>query len=73
MPITFVKGKRAATWMTLKLYCAKTGDTRNAVHARRKKGVWQDGVQCRLSPDKKLWINMEEVNNWVESTSKKVP
>lgn len=72
MPVTVIKVSRTPSWVTLRHYCARTGDTRDAVHARRKKGQWQDGVQCRLSPNRRLWINMEEVNRWVENSSKKV-
>ena len=31
-------------WVKLLRYCEITGDTPNAVHARRKKGTWLDGV-----------------------------
>lgn len=56
-------------WVKLKRYCELSGDTPNAVHARRKKGLWLDGVQCKLGPDGNLWVNLDEVEKWVESDS----
>jgi len=35
-------------WIKLLRYCELTGDTPNAVHARRKKGTWLDGVHCQV-------------------------
>lgn len=56
-------------WVKLKQHCSVTGDTSDAVHARRRKRVWVDGVHCRLGPDGNLYINPEEYNKWVESQS----
>lgn len=53
-------------WIRLALHCTATGDTPDAVHARRRKRQWQDGVQCRVGPDGNLYINPEEYNKWVE-------
>lgn len=52
-------------WVKLNRYCELTGDTPDAVHAKRKKGIWLDGVQCRLAPDRKIWVNLPAVNQWV--------
>jgi hypothetical protein len=54
-------------WVKLTKHCAATGDTPDAVHARRRKRVWKDGVQCRLGPDGNLYVNPEEYNKWIES------
>lgn len=53
-------------WVKLKKYCQDSGDTANAVHAKRKKGVWLDGIQCKIGPDGNVWINLAEVEKWVE-------
>lgn len=57
-------------WVKLKKYCLDTGDTANAVHAKRKKGVWLDGIQCKIGPDGNIWINLIEVERWVENGNK---
>ena len=53
-------------WVKLKKYCQDSGDTSNAVHAKRKKGIWLDGIQCKIGPDGNIWINLIEVERWVE-------
>jgi len=59
-------------WVRLKKYCEISGDSEDAVHQRRKKGVWIDEIQCRIAPDKKLWVNTDEVDRWVEHGSKSI-
>jgi len=57
-------------WVKLGKYTELSGDTSNAVHAKRKKGQWLDGLHCRIGPDGKLWINLNEVEKWVENGMK---
>lgn len=57
-------------WVKLKKYCEISGDTSNAVHAKRKRGMWLDGVQCKMGPDGNIWINLVEVERWVENGNK---
>jgi len=52
-------------WIKLNKYLELSGDTSDAVHARRKNGKWLDGVHCQLR-DGKLWVNTEEIDKWVE-------
>lgn len=58
-------------WIRLAKYCELSGDTPDAVHARRRKKQWVDGVHCRIAPDGNVWVNLEEVNKWVESQAPK--
>ncbi|MFO3160033.1 excisionase [Legionella pneumophila serogroup 1] len=53
-------------WVKLKKYCQISGDTTNAVHGKRKRGMWLDGLHCKVGPDGNLWVNLEEVEKWVE-------
>jgi hypothetical protein len=53
-------------WVRLAKHCEITGDTSDAVHARRRKRVWTDGVQCKVADDGNLYINPEEWNRWIE-------
>ena len=57
-------------WVKLKKYCEISGDTSNAVHAKRKRGMWLDGIQCKVGPDGNVWINLIEVERWVEDGNK---
>ena len=59
-------------WVKLKKYCLDSGDTANAVHAKRKKGVWLDGIQCIIGPDGNIWINLIDVERWVENGNKAI-
>ncbi len=59
-------------WVKLKKYCLDSGDTSNAVHAKRKKGMWLDGIQCKIGPDGNIWINLIEVERWVENGNKAI-
>lgn len=57
-------------WITLAWYCILTGDTPDAVHARRRKKQWIDGVHCQVDPNGNLRINPKEYNKWVEQGKK---
>ncbi|TAK98584.1 MAG: excisionase [Aquabacterium sp.] len=57
-------------WITLAWYCTLTGDTPDAVHARRRKKQWIDGVHCQVDPNGNLRINPKEYNKWVEQGKK---
>jgi hypothetical protein len=52
-------------WVKLKKYCEQSGDTTDAVHAKRRRGQWLDGIHCRVADDGNLWVNLEAVNEWV--------
>jgi hypothetical protein len=56
-------------WIKLRRWCDLTGDTHHAVHARRKKGVWLEGVHCQVR-NHVLWINTEAVEQWIEQDLK---
>ncbi len=59
------------SWVKLKKYCELSGETPDAVHSKRRKGMWADGVQCRIAGDGNLWVNLDEVDKWA-ATSKPV-
>ncbi len=53
-------------WIRLAKYCELTGDSADAVHARRRKRQWQDGVESKVGPDGNLWVNSAAVNRWID-------
>jgi hypothetical protein len=57
-------------WVKLCKYCEMTGETRDSVHQKRAKGVFIDGIHCKIADDRKLWINTEAVELWVEQGQK---
>lgn len=52
-------------WVKLEKYVEMTGDTVDAVAARRKIGKWLDGEQCKMV-DGRLWIHLPAVEKWAE-------
>lgn len=57
-------------WVKLAKYCELTGDTPDAVHSKRRRGQFLDGVHCRVAPDGNVWINIEAVDEWVQGKAK---
>jgi len=55
-------------WFRLKKYCELTGDTENAVKSRRNNGKWAEGKHSKTGPDGKIWVNLKEVEKWVEGS-----
>jgi hypothetical protein len=60
----------AFKFIKLGKYCELTGDTPMAVHNRRRRGHWIDGVHCMVLSGRRLWINPAEVNLWFLQTQK---
>lgn len=54
-------------WVRLGKHCELTGDTVHAVHARRRKRIWIDGIHCQVGPDGNLYVNPTEYNLWIEN------
>jgi len=52
-------------WVKLEKYCELSGDSKQAVYFRRKTFVWIEGVHLRKDPQNRLWVNLEEVENWL--------
>jgi hypothetical protein len=57
-------------WVKLAHYCKMTGDSRSAVYSRRQRGDWVDGIHC-IVRGRHVWINLPEVQKWVELGRKK--
>ena len=70
MSITIVQQAYPADWVKLNKYCDLTGDTPDAVYAKRNKGLWVEGTHSQIGPDGKLWINLPEVQKWVTQGTK---
>ena len=59
----------ALNWVKLDKYCELSGDTVSAVRNRRKRGIWLDARECKRAPDGNLWVNLKEVEQWVQHNS----
>lgn len=56
------------TWVKLDRYLEISGDTMDAVQARRKTGKWLDGRECKRV-DGRVWVNLKAVDEWIERWS----
>ena len=54
-------------WVLLARHCQATGDTKDAVYARRKTRTWTEGVQSKRV-GKKIYVNPVEYNAWVKKS-----
>lgn len=52
-------------WVKLEKYTEITGDSADAVQARRKLGKWLEGQQCKMV-DGRVWVNLKAVEKWAE-------
>jgi hypothetical protein len=60
------------TWVKLEKYTELTGDSMDAVQARRRLGKWIDGKQCKIV-DGRLWVNLPAVEEWIEKWDVRSP
>ncbi len=52
-------------YVKLTKYCELSGDSKQAVYGRRKKGIWLDGRETVTGPDGKIWVDMKAVESWL--------
>ena len=52
-------------WVRLSKYCELTGETRDMVYARKRAGIWLEGLHIRRRQGK-LWVCLPAVDRWVE-------
>ena len=60
------KATKQIEWVKLAKYCELTGETRDSVMKKRSSGMFLDGVHCKIAPDGNIWVNLAEVEKWVE-------
>ncbi|WP_286999689.1 MULTISPECIES: excisionase [Comamonas] len=53
-------------WVLASKYQELTGTTPNAVHQRRKEGVWLDGTHCAVIA-RRLYVNVKEADKWIRN------
>jgi len=59
-------------WVKLAKYIELSGETRDSVHAKRRSGMFVDGIHTKVADDGNLWVNLEAVQKWVEQGRKTV-
>jgi hypothetical protein len=58
--------KQLTIWVLLEKFCQLTGLSKDAVKAKRCKGVWPDGFVTKKAPDGNLYVNIIQYEQWVE-------
>jgi hypothetical protein len=53
-------------WVKVVKYCELSGDSKESVADKRKSGLWLEGVQYVIAPDGNTWVNLREVELWVQ-------
>ena len=56
-------------WITIRKFSSLSGYSEEAVRQKIKKGVWIFGVHYRKAPDSRIFINIQEIEKWIESTA----
>jgi hypothetical protein len=57
-------------WVRAGKYENSAGMTVEAIGIARRRGKLIDGVQVKLGPDGNLWVNVPEMDLWVETAGK---
>lgn len=55
-------------WVTIKRAAELTGYTEDAIRHKVKDGTWPQGRIWRKAPDNRICINLQEVDQWIESS-----
>jgi hypothetical protein len=55
------------SWVKIEKYCSDTGDTKDAVQKKLRRGIWLRDTHVKTAPDGRLWVNIKAVNEWVEN------
>ncbi len=52
-------------WVKIRKFAALTGYTVNAIHCKRRRGDWEEGILWRKAPDGNILIHFENFQHWV--------
>lgn len=53
-------------WVLINRLIDLIGYTRDAIYAKKKNGVWLEGIHWRKGPDGHLFFNLEAIQRWIE-------
>lgn len=53
-------------YVTIEKFSNLSGYTKRAIEAKINKGVWAQGYQYRRAPDKRILVDIEMYEKWVE-------
>jgi len=53
------------SWVRAEKYCEDSGEPMTTVLTRTHSGEWAAGKHYKRTGPRTLWINMQEVDNWI--------
>lgn len=53
-------------WVKLNKYCEITGETEDAFHGKKKKGMYAEGRHWKII-ERHIWVNLKEMEKWADS------
>jgi len=53
------------SWVRAEKYCEDSGEPMRTVSDRVQSGVWAAGKHYKRTGPRTLWINRQEVDNWI--------
>ena len=54
-------------WIKAKLFTQISGWSKDAIDAKRKRGIWLEDTHWKKAPDGNIMINHSAIDEWVES------
>lgn len=54
-------------WVRMDKYCDLVGMPVESARHLVKQGRWLEGKHWRLGPDRRRWVNIKRVQEWVEN------
>jgi len=56
-------------WVLIPRFSSLSGYSEKAIQRKREAGVWLENVHWKKAPDGRIFINIEQVDKWVENGS----
>ena len=53
-------------WVTVKKLAELSGYSEKAIHIKKERGIWLEGIHWKKSPDGRLQFNIEAIELWIE-------
>ena len=53
-------------WVLAEKFCELTGNTPNAIHQRRRRGLWLDGTHTAVV-QRRLYVNIKAADQWIKN------
>lgn len=59
-----IPGDRGFCFVTVKKAAELTGLTEKAIRRKREDGIWREGHEIVVAPDKRIYVDIEALKKW---------